>query len=100
MKRIILNTLAICLIGCTVPVQEKQEVTITTNDTAERRLILIPMGYDEGAIDMTVEGNTYRATTTTSPTGFYNLVTIKGHSQTILPYYVPVTEAKSETALT
>lgn len=100
MKRIILNTLAICLIGCTVPVQEKQEVTITTNDTAERRLILIPMGYDEGAIDMTVEGNTYRATTTTSPTGFYNLVTIKGHSQTILPYYVPVTEAKSETTLT
>ena len=56
MRKIILNILAICLIGCTVPVQEKQEVTITTNDTAERRLILIPMGYDEGAIDMTVEG--------------------------------------------
>ena len=100
MKRIILNILAISLIGCSVPIQEMQEVSIITNDTTGRKLILIPMGYNEGAIEMTPEGNIYRATTSTSPTGFYNLVSIKGHSQTILPYYVPVTEATSETTLT
>ena len=100
MKKIILSILAISLIGCSAPVQEKQDVTIATNDANDRKMMLIPMGYDEGIIEMTPEGNAYRATISTSPTGFYNLVSIKGQTQSIIPYYVPVTEAKSETTLT
>jgi len=100
MKRLILNILAISLIGCTAPIQETLEVTITTNDANDRKMMLIPMGHDEGSIEMTPEGNSFRTTISTSPTGFYNLVSIKGQSQTILPYYVPVTEAKSEANLT
>ncbi len=100
MRNLFLSILAISLIGCTAPIQEKQEVTITTNDANDRKMMLIPMGYDEGIIEMTPEGNAYRATINTSPTGFYNLVSIKGQTQSIIPYYVPVTEAKSETTLT
>ena len=100
MRNLFLSILAISLIGCTAPIQEKQEVTITTNDANDRKMMLIPMGYDEGIIEMTPEGNAYRTTINTSPTGFYNLVSIKGQTQSIIPYYVPVTEAKSETTLT
>lgn len=101
MKQNILVLAVFSLIGCTATVQEKQEVTITTNDATERTMMLIPMSDDEGAVDLLSDGNgTYRASISTSPTGFYNLVSIKGYSQTILPYYVPVTKAKSEATLT
>ena len=100
MKKLIFSTLAICMIGCTSVRQETQEVTITTNDATERKLMLIPMGGDEESNNMTmVEENTFRATVNTSESGFYNLVSIKGYSQTILPYYIPVTEAKSTSRL-
>ena len=46
MKRLILNILAISLIGCTAHIQETQEVTITTNDVNDRKMMLIPMGHD------------------------------------------------------
>ena len=65
MKKIILSILAISLIGCSAPVQEKQDVTIATNDANDRKMMLIPMGYDEGIIEMTPEGNAYRVTINT-----------------------------------
>ena len=100
MKKLILSTLTICLIGCTSIRQETQEITITTNDATERKLMLIPMGSDEESVYMTMdEDNTFRATVSTSERGFYNLVSIKGYSQTILPYYVPVTDTKSTSYL-
>lgn len=100
MKKLILSTLTICLIGCTSIRQETQEITITTNDASERKMMLIPMGSNEESCDMTMdEENTFRTTINTSEKGFYNLISIKGYSQTILPYYIPVTETKSTSHL-
>lgn len=99
MKRGIINLLVLSLIGCTVPKQERLDVTINTNDAAERKLMLVPMGNDEGTIEMTPNGNVYTTNIATSPTGFYQLVSIKEQSQSIIPFYVPVTEAEAEATL-
>ena len=100
MKRECLCLLLLCLVGCSVPVQDKQEITVKVDDATERNMMLVPMGNNADAADMTVEGNTYRATMNTASRGFYDLVAIKGQSQSILPLYVPVTEAKAEVRLT
>lgn len=99
MKRECLCLLLLCLVGCSVPVQDKQEITVKVDDATERKMMLVPMGNNADAADMTVEGNTYRATMNTASRGFYDLVAIKGQSQSILPLYVPVTEAKAEVRL-
>ena len=99
MKKGIINVLVLSLIGCTAPKQERLDVTINTNDAAERKLMLVPMGNDEGTIEMTPNGNVYTTNIATSPTGFYQLVSIKGQSQNIIPFYVPVTEAEAEATL-
>lgn len=100
MKKGIINVLVLSLIGCTAPKQERLDVTITTNDATERKLMIVPMGNDEGTIEMAPNGNVYTTNIATSPTGFYNLVSVKGQSQSIIPYYVPVTKAKSASSLT
>ncbi len=99
MKRGILSILVLGLMGCSAPKQEKQEIIITVNDAEDRKMMLVPMGNDAGATDMTAEEYTYRATMNTAPNGFYDLVSINGQSQSILPFYVPVTEAKAEARL-
>ncbi|MBQ8867212.1 MAG: TlpA family protein disulfide reductase [Bacteroidaceae bacterium] len=99
MKRVILSILTISLIGCTTTVQEKQEITITTNDAEGRKLMIAPMGGGAGATEMVANGSVYSAMIPTSPTGFYELVSIKDQSQSIIPFYVPVTEAKGESTL-
>lgn len=88
------------LIGCTTTVQEKQEITITANDTDGRKLMIAPMGEETEATEMVADGQTYHIGVSTSPSGFYNLISIKGQAQSIVPFYVPVTEAKAEAAVT
>lgn len=100
MKRGIISILILSLIGCTTTVQEKQEITITTNDTDGRKLMLVPMGENAEATEMAANGSTYSVVMPTSPSGFYNLISIKEQAQSIVPFYVPVTEAKAEAAVT
>ena len=88
------------LIGCTGIKQETQEIIITTNDSDGRKLMITPMGGNVEATEMANNEGICSTIIPTSPTGFYNLVSIKGMSQTILPYYIPVTKAKSEESLT
>lgn len=78
MKRECLCLLLLCLVGCSVPVQDKQEITVKVDDATERKMMLVPMGNNADAADMIVEGNTYRATMNTASRGFYDLVAIKG----------------------
>lgn len=99
MKRGIISILTLSLIGCTTAVQKNQEITITTNNAEGRRLMIAPLGNDANAIEMTANGQTYTVNLPTSPTGFYSLVSIKEQRQSILPFYVPVTEAKGEATL-
>lgn len=100
MKRGIVSILILSLIGCAASIQEKQEITITTNDTDGRKLMLVPMGKNAEGIEMTADGSAYSVVMPTSLTGFYSLVSIKDQRQSILPFYVPVTEAKGEATLT
>lgn len=100
MKKTIIPLLALAMVCCTPQRQETQTVTITTNDTIGRRMMLVPMGNNEGTIEMTAEDGTYSATIATSESGFYNIVSIKGQSQSIFPYYVPVTKRESASRLT
>lgn len=100
MKRGIISILILSLIGCTTTVQDKQEITITTNDTDGRKLMLVSMGENAEATEMAANGSTYSVMMPTSPSGFYNLISIKEQAQSIVPFYVPVTEAKAEAAVT
>lgn len=100
MKRGFISLLILSLIGCSAPVQEKQEITITANDTDGRKLMIAPMGEETEATEMVADGQTYHIGVSTSPSGFYNLISIKGQAQSIVPFYVPVTEAKAEAAVT
>ena len=100
MKKTLLPILAFGLVCCTPQRQETQTVTVTTDDYAERKMTLVPMGVDGGATEMTAEDGTYSATVATGPTGFYNLVSIKGYSQTIVPHYIPVTQSEATSRLT
>ena len=99
MKKAPLALLALGLICCTPQRQDTQYITITTDDAADRTMMLIPMGHHEEAAEMTLEEGTFSATVATSESGFYNLVSVKGQSQTILPHYVPVNKAKSSSHL-
>lgn len=100
MKKTILPILALGFVCCTPQRQDTQTVSVTTNDTIERKMTLVPMGNNEGAMPMTVENGAYSTSIATSETGFYNLVSITGYSQTIIPYYIPVTKSESAAHLT
>ena len=100
MKKTPLALLALGLICCTPQRQDTQYITITTDDASDRTMMLVPMGNQKEATEMTIEEGTYSATIATSESGFYNLVSVKGHSQTILPHYVPVNKGKSSSHLT
>ena len=95
MKKTLLPLLALGLACCTPQRQDTQHITITTNDDAERKITLVPMGNRENSVDMTIEDGVYSATVNTSETGFYNLVAVKGSYQLIVPYYVPVNKGES-----
>lgn len=95
MKKTFLSLLAFGLVCCTPQKQDVQHITITTNDAVDRKISLVPMGGGENSVEMTAENGTYSATVTTSETGFYNLVSIKGSYQLIVPYYVPVSKSES-----
>ena len=100
MKKGFLSALILCLTACTAPRQDRQMITLTDNDTDGRKLMLVPMGNEEGATDMALQGDTYQLEMRTSETGFYNLVSIKGQSQIIVPFYVPVTKAEASAQVT
>ena len=91
--------LALGLVCCTPQRQENQHITITSDDTAERKISLVPMGEREKSVEMALEEGVYSATIPTSETGFYNLVSVKGTYQLIVPYYVPVSKSKSTSHL-
>ena len=100
MKKTLLGILALTMVCCTPQRQETQQITITANDTIGRKMTLVPMGNNSGAAKMTMEDGAYTASITTSETGFYNLVSIKGYAQAIIPHYVPVTQGASASHLT
>lgn len=100
MKRIILPLLALSVVCCTPQRQETQHITVTTNDTVGRKMMIVPMGNNEGTVKMTIENGAYSASIATSETGFYNLVSVNGQSQSIIPHYIPVTKSKSTSHLT
>ena len=101
MKKAIIGTLALGLMcGCTPQKQENQEIVLTVNDTLGRRLLVSPMGVQGGAIAMEAVDGRYKAIMPTSETGFYDIISIKDQTQTIVPHYVPVTKAKAESQFT
>ncbi|MBR4313052.1 MAG: TlpA family protein disulfide reductase [Bacteroidaceae bacterium] len=100
MKKTLFPILALSLVCCTPQRQDTQHITITTDDAADRKITLVPMGSRENSVDMTLEDGAYRATVNTSETGFYNLVSVKGSYQVIVPYYVPVSKGESTAHLT
>ena len=95
MKKTLLPLLAFGLICCTPQRQETLQVTLTTDDADGRSISLVPMGNDEASVEMITEDGSYCASVATSETGFYNLVSVKGYTQTIIPYYVPVSKSES-----
>ena len=95
MKKTLLPLLAFGLICCTPQRQETLQVTLTTDDADGRSISLVPMGNDEASVEMIAEDGSYCASVATSETGFYNLVSVKGYTQTIIPYYVPVSKSES-----
>lgn len=101
MKKAIIAVLALGMMcGCTPQKQENQEIVLTVNDTIGRKLLVAPMGGMQGeAVSMTSNGDCYSVSIATSDLGFYNVISIKGYTQTILPHYVPVTKAKAESRL-
>ena len=99
MKKTFLYILAFGLVCCTPQRQNKQHITITADDTAERQISLVPLGGKEKSVQLTLEEGVYSADVPTSKTGFYNLVSIKGNYQLIVPYYVPVTKSESKSHL-
>ena len=100
MKKTLLGILAIAMVCCTPQKQENQHITIATNDTVGRKMMLVPMGSNAGSTPLTSAEGTYSATVATAPMGFYHIVSIKGQAQTILPHYVPVTKGKATSHLT
>ena len=100
MKKTLLPILALSLVCCTPQRQDTQHITITADDTVDRKITLMPMGGREHSVDMTLENGVYSATVNTSETGFYNLVSVKGSYQLIVPYYVPVSKSESTAHLT
>lgn len=95
MKKTLLPLLAFGLICCTPQRQETLQITLTTDDADGRSISLVPMGNDEASVEMIAEDGSYCASVATSETGFYNLVSVKGYTQTIIPYYVPVSKSES-----
>ena len=95
-----LASLLLCIVGCNAPVQPIQELSITVNDAEDRKMVVTPMGSYTKATELTAEGTVYSATVPTSPMGFYSLVSTKEQSQSIIPYYVPVTKAKDVSEIT
>lgn len=100
MKNLMLASLLLCIVGCNAPVQPIQEFSITVNDAEDRKMVVTPMGSYTKATELIAEGTVYSATVPTSPMGFYSLVSTKEQSQSIIPYYVPVTKAKDVSEIT
>ena len=100
MKKTLLPLLALGLVCCTPQRQDTQHITITTDDATDRKITLVPMGGQESSVDMTIEDGIYSATVNTSENGFYNLISVKGNYQLIVPYYVPVNKSESTSHLT
>lgn len=100
MKKTLLGILALGLVCCTPQRQENLHITITTDDTTERKMSISPMDDGEGFIELAIEEGAYTAIIPSSKTGFYSLVSVKGDAQYIMPYYVPVTKSKSTSKIT
>ena len=100
MKKTLFSVLALGLVCCTPQKQDTQHITITADDTIDRKITIVPMGSRENSVDMAIEDGVYAATISTSETGFYNLISIKGNYQLIVPYYVPVNKSESSAHLT
>ena len=100
MKKTLLSILVLALVCCTPQRQETQHITITADDTEDRKITLVSMDDRENSVEMDLEENIYSANIATSETGFYNLVSVKGNYQLIVPYYVPVNKKKSTSHLT
>lgn len=84
------------LMTCCAWAQETLNVKVEVDDATDRKVLLVPQGSNDPAsvTELTANGNRYAATVTaTAPSGFYNLISIKGSSQTILPLYLPDGEA-------
>ena len=86
--------------GCTPQRVENQEFSITVNDAEGRKMVVTPMGSYTEATELVAEGTVYGATVPTSAMGFYSLVSTKEQSQSIIPYYVPVTKAQEVSEIT
>ena len=100
MKKTFLSILALGLVCCTSQRTENQHITIAADDTAERSISLVPMDNRDMLVEMTLGEGVYSATVPTSETGFYNLISVKGTYQLIVPYYVPVNKNSSTSRLT
>lgn len=100
MKKTLLPLLVFGLVCCTPQEQANLQVSITTNDTIGRDMTIGPMGNYEAVCEMPLTDGSYSANLPTSPTGFYSLVSVKGQSQSILPFYVPTTRAKASAQIT
>ena len=100
MRKLMFVSVLLYLVGCNAPVQPDQEIVVTVNDAEGRSMIIVPMAANTESVEMVNDGVQYKTTIATSPSGFYNLVSIKGHSQSIIPCYVPVTKAKEMVQIT
>ena len=92
--------LLFCAVGCNAPVQPVQDLSITVNDVEGRKMVITPMGSYNEATELVHDGTLYSATVNTSTMGFYSLVSTKEQSQSIIPYYVPVTKAQEVSEIT
>ena len=63
-------------------------------------MVVTPMGSYTEVTELVAEGTVYNATVPTSAMGFYSLVSTKEQSQSIIPYYVPVTKAQEVSEVT
>lgn len=61
---------------------------VGTDDTEGRTIMVAPMDDRNNYVELTVEGNGYKGKVTESKNGFYNLISVKGYSQTIIPLYL------------
>lgn len=90
MKKLLILFSMVCALSLqTVCGQSVKAWQVGANDIEGRRIMVAPMDNPNNFVELAAEGNLYKGSVPVSENGFYNLISVKGYSQTIMPLYMP-----------
>lgn len=84
-----LQILVIALCGSGLAYGQTKKITVITDDANERNFMVTPMEKYDATQELTFTEGKFEGDIEKSEYGFYNLVTVKGQSQVIMPVYLP-----------